>query len=104
MGRGIPVRHPGGLYVQPGSKPIILGIDPPSAKINVAATVTITGGGFTPSSAVKLDGNDLVGEQFIDDTHIRIGIPSFAAPGSKALTVTTGALVSNAVNFQITVT
>ncbi len=98
------VQHPGGLYVPPGSKPIVLGISPASTKINVATTVTITGGGFTPASAVKLDGSDLVGEVFIDDTHISILIPSFAGPGSKALTVTTGALTSNAVNFQITAT
>lgn len=103
MARGIPVRHPGGLYVQPGSKPIILGIDPPSTRINVAATVTITGGGFAPGSVIKLDGNALV-PVFIDDTHMRVAIPSFAVPGAKALTVTTGTLVSNAVNFQITAT
>jgi hypothetical protein len=104
MTRGIPVRHPGGLYVQPGSKPIVIGIDPPSSKINVAATVTITGGGFAPGSVIKLDGNGLASPVFIDDTHMRVTIPSFAAPGAKALTVTTGALASNAVNFQITLT
>jgi hypothetical protein len=98
------VQHPGGLYVPPGSKPIVIGISPASTKINVAATVTITGGGFTPASVVKLDGNALVAPTFIDDTHLRVSIPSFAVPGGKALTVTTGALASNAVNFQITAT
>lgn len=104
MARGIPVSHPGGLYVQPGSKPAILGIDPPSTKINVAAVVTITGGGFAPGSVIKLDGNDLASPVFIDDTHMRVTIPSFAVPGAMSLTVTTGALVSNAVNFLITLT
>lgn len=104
MARGVPVRHPGGLYVQPGSNPAILGIDPPSTMVNVAATVTITGGGFAPGSVIKLDGVTLAAPVFVDDTHMRVTIPSFAVPGAKALTVTTGALASNAVNFLITVT
>lgn len=102
MARGTPIKHPGGLYVQPGSKPIVMNVAPASTKINVPATVVITGGGFSPSSAIKLDGNALAAPTFIDDTHMRVTIPSFAVPGSKSLVVTTGALDSNAVTFLIT--
>jgi hypothetical protein len=90
--------------VQAGSKPIILDVSPASTLINVAATVTITGGGFASGSVIKLDGNTLAAPVFIDDTHMRVTIPSFAVPGAKAITVTTGALTSNAVNFLITAT
>lgn len=102
MARGIPINHPGGLYVQPGSKPIVMNVAPASARINVAASVLITGGGFSPSSVISLDGNALAAPTFIDDTHMRVTIPSFAVPGTKSLVVTTGTLDSNAVTFPVT--
>lgn len=103
MVRGLPVRHPGGLYVQPGSKPIVMGLQPPSGKVGVAQTVVITGGGFGPASVLTVDGSPLAAT-FIDDTHLSAFFPGPITPGVWPVTVTTGALTSNAVNFPITAT
>ncbi len=88
--------------VQPGLA--ISALEPVAATAGGAAfTLTVQGTGFTPSSAVRWNGNPLA-TNFVSDTRLTAAVPALliGEPGSAAVTVANpDGTVSNTLNFAV---
>lgn len=87
----------------PYPPPMIVSISPASRPINTPVTITIQGSGFFSDSVVKGDAGTLV-STFVSANLMTADVPGIGTPGTRAITVTSDAIVSNAVTFTITAT
>lgn len=80
------------VSIDPPPPPTITSINPSSGPMNTAATITISGTGFTSSSTVALDGVT-VSSTWVSSTEMTVAIPASktSVPGNINLTVTTPA-------------
>lgn len=101
MARGMPVQHPGGRYIQPGSPPCIMSISPTSGKVGVAVVAIIRGGGFNSDSQVKVDGTADPLTTFVSDTELRADFPGALTAGVHTVTVDTDGMLSNGVTYPV---
>ena len=91
--------------------PVISDISPPQVEVgNAGITLTITGTGFTPESQVQWAGANLDNVVYVNANQLTapIGASRLAVPAVVPITVVNqgvnGSLVSNAVNFNVSLT
>lgn len=91
---GIVISHPSvQASGQPVGPPTIATIAPATIPSGAAATITITGTGFTAASIVKLDGNGVV-THYVSATQLTADLPSIVVPRTAQVTVDTAGQVS----------
>ncbi|WP_285616721.1 choice-of-anchor P family protein [Kineosporia sp. NBRC 101677] len=102
---GVAIRYSGGVtqsivantFTYTAAAASVGSLSPSAGPATGGTTVTVTGSGFTPSSIVFVDGMPVV-TTFVNSTTVRFTSPLHAA-GAAPITVRTGGVTSNAVNF-----
>lgn len=78
------------VSIIPPPPPTVTSISPNAGPINTAATLTISGNGFTPASTVAVNGTDVT-STYVNSSQITVNLPASAVrlPGNLLFAVTT---------------
>lgn len=95
--------YPPSLWTDPPPPPVpptLTALVPATSVVGVPVTVSVQGTGFTASSIIKADGNPLP-TTFVSAVELTVSATPLTA-GTAQITVTEGALTSNALPYVVT--